>query len=441
MIVVTRSSRDGRAAPCPPSVLWRARAMLSVLLMLPPSLEQDLPILRPPDDMLGAPAHAPDPPGVQAAWLGSAMLLNESEYVFVDDSTRQAYVAVASSQTRSLIDAAPTLPSTIRLIGRSSSGRIVAADDHRDSLGAITAAGMEWIAEYDGRSWQPVCALADGTVLVRPGLRPNFGAFQSAGSAIHRDTVRYSAMDRHEAVRPITTAPGAETTWLPTSDVGWRTLHPMSVIFGHNTHVACSSKYFVFAQTDSAVVKLFNHQGDLTLQFPMPGRRRSVSPLQIESQKTIAMQAANRSNRLTRRRLEHIASGTGIEITLPNLLPAHMIDVPANDVAPSVDRLFVDASDRVWLRLLPMPDDEIVHWHIWSIDRQETSFLFETSRRLDVVDAYDANVLLRTANVTGHDVLLVSPMNLKHEPDQPPALSLGHASESTPIRSTKGEAP
>lgn len=433
MIIVTQSSKDGRAAPCSPALLWRGRtqAMLSVLLALPPSLEQDLPILRPSDDVLGAPVHAPDGLGTRAAWLGSAMLLNESEYVFVDDSTRQAYLAVATGQARSLIDVAPTLPSTIRLIGRSSSGRIVAADDHRGSLGAITAAGLEWTAEYDETSWQPVCVLADGTVLVRPGLRPNFGALLGAPSAIRRDTVRYFAMDSDKAVQPIAMAACAETTWLPTSDVGWRTLHPMSVIFGHNTHVACSSKYFVFAQTDSAVVKLFNRQGDLTFRFPMPGRRRSVSPLQIESQKTIAMQAGNRSNRLTRRRLEYIASGTGIQITLPDLLPAHMTDVPANDVAPPVDRLFVDASDRVWIRLLPMPDDEIVRWHVWSINRQAPLFLFETSRRLDVIDAYDTNVLLRTENVTGHDVLFVSPMNPKRRSGQPPALELDHAWKHT----------
>ncbi len=349
MIIVTQSSKGGRAAPCPPSVLRRSRmqAMLSVFLVLPPSLEQDLPILRPSDDALGAPLHAPDRLGARAAWLGSAMLLNESEYVFVDDSTRQAYLAAATGQARALTNVASTLPSTIRLIGRSSSGQIVAADDHRGSLGAITTVGMEWTAEYDETSWQPVCALADGTVLVRPGLRPNFGALQGAPSAIRRDTVRYLAMDSDKGLRPIATAAGVETTWLSTSDGGWRTLHPMSVIFGHNTHVACSSRYFVFAQTDSAVVKLFNDQGDLTLRFPMPGRRRPVSPLQIESQKTIAMQAANRSNRLTRRRLDYIASGTGIQITSPDLLPAHMTDVPANNVAPPVDCLFVDASDRV----------------------------------------------------------------------------------------------
>lgn len=338
------------------------------------------------------------------------MFVGKGGYVFVDDSTRQAYGARGTGRVRPLTDAEPDLPSTLRLIGRLSSGEIIAADDHRGSLSAVTADGVTPMGEYDANRWQATCTFGDGTLVVRPGVQARFSVAQGTTNSIHRYSVEYFAMDGNESRGPLAAAAGDEITWLTTQSDGWTSRRVTPVVFGHKTLVACSQDHLVVAQTDLDFVTLFDRGSDAVLQFPLPGRRQSVSATQIEAQRRLLTAAAGRRSRIERRRYEYMASTTGMQIIYRDLTSDDMSAVPFNDIAPPVDQLFVDASDRIWIRMLPLPGDETIRWHVWSADQRATSFLFELPRQADVADAYGDRVLLRVQEPGRRDRLIVASM-------------------------------
>lgn len=391
------------------------------LFAIPSDQQERFPVFRLSSTFLSVSEQRTHHDDVRAAWLGSAMFTSEGGYVFVDDSTRQAYGALETGRIQPLTDAEPDLPSTLRLIGRLSSGEIVAADDHRGSISAVTADDMTAIGEYDAVRWQPACVFGDGTVVVRPSVRARFGVPQGSKDGIHRYSVEYSAMDRQGIVRPLATVAGDEATWLTTQSNGWQSRRATSVIFGHKTLVACSHNYLVVAQTDLDVVTLVDRDADTVLQFPLPGRRHSVSATQIDAQRRLSTATAGRRSRIERRRYEYMASKTAIRIVHRDLTPDDMAAVPSNDIAPPVDQLFVDASDRIWIRMLPLPNDETIYWHIWSVDQRATSFLFKLPRQANVVDAYDDRVLLRVEEPGRHDRLIVASMIRSPDSGQLPA--------------------
>ncbi len=349
------------------------------------------------------------------------MLVNEGKYVFVDDSTRQAYESDETGQTRPLTATASDLPSTIRLIGRLSTGGIITADDDSGSLGEITDDGMVDAGKYDPRSWQPTCSLADGTLIGRSRSLPIPPGSLDLEARIRRDTARYSARTRNEHLRPIAVVAGDETVRLPMQNGQWRSLRSVPVIFGHKTLTACSRNYFVIVQTNNDAAVFVDRTGDTIFQSPLPGYRRSVSLGQIDAERRLVVLADHRYSRIERRRYSYLAKTTGLQIFFPDLVAADMLPVPANDVAPPVDELFVDASDRIWFRLLPMPADDSVYWHVRDVGQQEVAFRVKVHRQVDVVDAYNDRVLLRTTSLMGQDRLLVTSMIRYREHGQLPA--------------------
>lgn len=389
----------------------RLRRAMTLPLLLPLSLnaQERLPVLRPSSDAFSGPAQDSLHSGIRAAWLGSAMFLSDGGYVFVDDSTRQAYRATGTGQVQPLTDAEPDLPSTLRLIGRLSSGEVVVADDHRGRLGTVTADGLKPMGEYPPR-WRPACVVGDGTIVVRSSAQARLSIAQESRDGVHRFSVEYFAMDRQGVVQPFATAAGDETTYLTMQGNGWRTHRSTPVIFGHKTLVACSRSHLIIAQSDLGVATFVDHGADTVLTLPLPGRRRAVSKAQIEVQRRISTASAAQRSRIERRRYNYMASTAGIRIAHPDLTADDMSAVPSNDVAPPVDRLFVDASDRIWVRLLPFPEDEMIRWHVWRVNRRATAFLVELPRQTDVADAYDDRVLLSVKEPGKYDRLVVASM-------------------------------
>lgn len=383
--------------------------ILAFLMTLPMTTGQDVPVFRPSADALSPSGWSEHATGVRVGWLGDAMLLDDARYVFVDDSARRAYQSDEKGKLRPLSPAEPNLPSTIRLIGRLSSGEIAAADDHRGILGALRTDGLIPGEEY-GLSWRPVCVLDDGTAIGRSLGSPRFGATSTLAPRIHRNSVHFTVIGPDGRSRPIVGAAGNEAVRLPMQNGSWRSYRSIPVIFGHKTLAACSRNYFIVAQTDHDVARLFTANGDTALTFRLPGARAAVSADDIAAQRLANMSEDGRRSRIERRRYKHLASETGIEVSFPDLDLAQMSQVPANSVAPPVDGLFVDASDRIWFRLSLLPAHDIISWNVWDIGQRAIVFRFDVDRRFDVQDAYADRVLLRRRCSAGQDQLIVVSM-------------------------------
>lgn len=379
------------------------------LVAVPLTTAQDVPVFRPSADAISVPGWSKNAAGFRVGWLGDAMLLDDTRYVFVDDSTRQVYQSDETGQIRPLGPAEPNLPSTIRLVGRLSTREIAAADDHRGALGTLRTDGLI-PAEAYGPSWRPACVLEDGTAIGRSLGSSRFGATPILAPRVHRDSVRFTVIGSNGRSHPVAIAAGDETVRLLMQHGSWRSYRSIPVIFGHKTLTACSREYFIVAQTDYDMARLFTANGDTALTVRLPGARASVSANDVAAQRLVKMSENNRRSRIERRRYKHLASTTGIQISFPDLDLAHISQVPANPVAPSVDELFVDASDRIWLRLFPMPAHDTISWHIWDIGQRAIVFRFDVDRRFDVQDAYADRVLLRRRCPAGQEQLIVVSM-------------------------------
>jgi len=384
-------------------------AILAFLVAVPMTTAQDVPVLRLSADALSVPGWSKNAESFRVGWLGDAMLLDDMSYVFVDDSTRQVYRSDETGQIRPLGPAEPDLPSTIRLIGRLSPRKIATADDHRGVLSTLGVDGPIPAEEY-GLSWRPVCVLHDGTAIGRSVGPPRFGATATPAPRVHRDSVHFTVIGPNGRSRPVAVSAGNETVRLLMQHDSWRNYRSVPVIFGHKTLVACSRKYLIVARTDHDTATLLFPSGDTALTFRLPDGRAPVSANDVAAQRMATMSEDGRRSRVERRRYGHLASQTGIQISFPDLDLAHMSQVPANPVAPSVDDLFVDASDRIWLRLFPMPAHDTISWHVWDIGQRAIVFRLDVDRRFDVQDAYADRVLLRRRCSAAQEQLIVVSM-------------------------------
>jgi len=63
-------------------------AILAFLVAVPMTTAQDVRVFRPSADVLSVPGWSKNTTGFRVGWLGDAMLLDDTSYVFVDDSTK-----------------------------------------------------------------------------------------------------------------------------------------------------------------------------------------------------------------------------------------------------------------------------------------------------------------------------------------------------------------
>ena len=80
-------------------------------------------------------------------------------------------------------------------------------------------------------------------------------------------------------------------------------------------------------------------------------------------------------------------------VAIPNL--------PANEVAPAIDGLFVDFDERLWFREYRFPDQDSVIWKTWDIERQHQLFTLRTAGDAQLLDAKGELVLLRRGRRPG----------------------------------------
>lgn len=352
-----------------------------------------------------------DPPSssvASIAWLGDARFLGRDQIAFVDDSIRAIHVHnLVTGLTKTVGRAEPTLPSTIRLIGRSPTGALVMADDYYGTISTLSHSGAVGPSgNYDALRWKPMCVLEDGAPVGASRAMPTLSGAMRTSVGVRRDTMRYSITSdqrRHTLVAKVL---GDEHVWvkLPKEAKG-HSSRRVPVVFGHRVLEACQGDHLVVGLTGENMVRLYDRTGAVVTQDTLPSGRR-IGRQEAAAGRSWRASADARQNRIERRRYAFLSSVAGMSVSFPDLDSLQMQRVPANETSPSIDRLWVDAQGRLWIRKFLMPSDDWAHWRVQSTVGSPPTLL-DTTRDTEVLDAYDDQLLLRRTNAQGMDRLLV----------------------------------
>ena len=87
----------------------------------------------------------------------------------------------------------------------------------------------------------------------------------------------------------------------------------------------------------------------------------------------------------------------------------HVRTVPANEVAPPIDRLKGDLDGRLWMRLV-RPEGGRERWQVWELAGPELAFTLTLSEGEALLDAAGDRVLVATTGEFDEARLLVKEM-------------------------------
>ena len=166
------------------------------------------------------------------------------------------------------------------------------------------------------------------------------------------------------------------------------------VLFGHRTHIAVSDTVIVVADTESNTVVSYSRAGTRAPVMPIPGEALEVTEMDVELAKAERRSADSALAERSR------AAGFAPR-------PPFDGDV-ARDFAPPMDRMHVDRSGRLWIRIHAMPTDSVQLWTVWDMGRQLMSVEIPGSQKF--LDAYGDRLLLDEADDLGVQRLVVRRM-------------------------------
>ena len=249
---------------------------------------------------------------------------------------------------------------------------------------------LHWMAS-------PVAVHSEGDILFRDGDGP---ASRVGGRTW--DPAHYVALQKDGQLRTVAVAKGNELFYR--NDVARGVLESEHVIFGHRAFEGATGHLLVVAQTDTGAIEVMDWSGRVISSIPMPVATK-VAPHQVrmasESVASAREQRFALANRLLAR--QQMGGSRALpRVAIPNL--------PANEVAPAIDGLFVDFDERLWFREYRFPDQDSVIWKTWDIERQHQLFTLRTAGDAQLLDAKGELVLLRGEDALGVPRVFVRPM-------------------------------
>lgn len=231
---------------------------------------------------------------------------------------------------------------------------------------------------------EPVAVHPRGDILFRDGNGLVTGARGRAW-----DPARYITMRQDGRLQAIATAKGDELFY--GSGLGSSGGMSERVVFGHRTFEGVVGDLLVVAQSDASTINLMDWSGSVRSSIPMPAGVR-VSPQQMRMAQ--ASHASKWDRRITlANRFRQM--GGSYPVGQPDR------DLPANEVTPAIDELFVDFDDRLWFREYRLPDQDSAVWQVWDIERPEQLFSLQVAAEDRLLDARGDRVLLRAEDAFG----------------------------------------
>ena len=161
-----------------------------------------------------------------------------------------------------------------------------------------------------------------------------------------------------------------------------------TVIFGHFTLMAASSDRVAIAETDREAIQVFEWDGGEVGRIPMPPAVRPTSD-QVRTVRDYRADGPSRSaERLSR-------VWTAEQMADFSTEPLDLDHWPVNELAPPIDRLFVDFDERLWVRDYHFSDQDSVTWRVWDMERFKPLFQVGLAADEELLDARGDVVLLR----------------------------------------------
>lgn len=271
-------------------------------------------------------------------------------------------------------------PTTRRLTSYSSSGELLGSTRHDPGL-------------FRNMRAKPVAVFRDGSVLFRDDDEPPV-AQQSVGA--RRDSARYVRV-RDGVGESFAVVPGDE---IYIGRIAGRDI-PFSnpVLLGDRTYQAPYGNGVVVVETALPAIVVFDETGDVVQQRSTLPEKVPVSPDQAEAARADMLARFSRFFELVPR---------GVVALFPDEDGPSAQDIseayattPAKSLAPAVDTVFVDADERLWLRLLRLPGAETVRWQVRDIEHDHILFVVEHPGTDRVWDARGDLVLTSSEDSLG----------------------------------------
>ena len=226
--------------------------------------------------------------------------------------------------------------------------------------------------------------LPDRTLILRrrSGRQLSIPGVPDLGSATLGNTIRYEVEDvRGPVVVAEATITDHATVTVPMSSGS--SFLTARMIFGDHVLVTRAGAHLVVSPTDAPAAAAYDRKGSLAYTIPTPGARIPVDEAQITAQRYRRITEARESG-ATGRQTDLFAAAAeyaGKEYVAVNTDSLSILQLPAKDTAPPIDRLLADPSGRVWFRLTPMPADTHTRWCVWDTSRREYAFSLKLSRK------------------------------------------------------------
>ncbi|MDE2795558.1 MAG: hypothetical protein OXL34_12125 [Gemmatimonadota bacterium] len=417
------------------ALLLAAATVLTTTALPAPlnALPQEAPQRRPAETAIFSSAGHPDSRLSEIGRLGTALFLKPGRFVFVD--TTVPHLVFVDIESGEVVSAGregegPGEFQRATLLSRNGDGTVFVWDSRQQRLSLVGVADGQGVVtqpEYDeslfksggplamfGAGSRPVAAYPDGTLIVRENPSPTGDMFgiPRREPGPYRDTVHYNVAALGAEKRLLAEMLGTES-FSSVSTGGFQSTG--SLIFGHELLQQQVGEHLAVAQTDLGSVRVFDRSGAVVVEIPLPpGKRASEGQIEtardrrIASTETMVGNIGEMVGRIAEERGEELRRPRGLESSGDRLG-----DLPANEIAPPVDRIRGDMDGRLWMRLFDPantgvdPGSVSEQWLVWDISGPRLLFTVVLGPGDLFLDAAGDRVLLRTRDEFDVDYVVV----------------------------------
>lgn len=380
------------------------------------------PAAVPEAQLASQPSHDSSRPGSylpEIDQVAGVVVLNGEAFVIADGTSGAIYF-VRIDDGLAAVDVPATLDpldTPIKFLDWLPDGRVVAwRSGDGDFLKVYTAAGeledsIPWPHAQVFGGPKLVGILPDRALMLRrSGRQPSIPGVLDFGSASRPgNTVRYEVEDAGGSVviAEVTIRDHATVTVPLGSGSSFLSAR---MIFGDQALVARVGAHLVVAQTAAPAASAYDRNGSLAYTIPTPGDRAPVDEAQITAQRYRRIAEARESGTTAQQTdlLAAAAEYTGKEYVAVNTDSLGILQLPAKNTVPPIDRLLGDRWGRVWFRLTPMPEDIHTRWCVWDTARREYAFSLKLSRQDSLLGAFARSLVLLRRDGDNRPSLLVT---------------------------------
>lgn len=361
--------------------------------------------------------------------IAGAVVLGSETFAVVEGNGGTIYIVDASTGlVLADLPAEPEpLEGPIRLLDQLPGGRLIAwRPQDGDFLKVYSSMGAleDSIPWLHGRGFgrpKPAGVLPDGTVI----LRTSGGSVSIPGVTGRRDatvgnTVRYEVQSvRGRLIVAEAAVTDFATVTVPLGEGS--SFQSARMVFGDQVLFARSGVHLVIAPTGASSASVYDDTGTLTYTIPFPGPRLPVNEALVTAQRYQRIAEARETGQ-TGQSMSLIAAAaeyTGKDYEPVNTDSLTVLQLPAKETAPPIDRMLADPTGRIWFRLTVMPDDSHARWCVWDVSLREYSFGLALPRENSVLGAFPSSLLMQGTDDDGRPFLLVTPFTVSGASERP----------------------